>query len=443
MAPGGLCGGPMSDTPRIPAPWTMAGLREMPDPEEKWLAQGWAPEDANVLWAGYPKTFKTMLLQELAVALATATPFLGRFKVPERRRVGLILMEDARHRARRRYERIAAARGLTLWDSDSGIDGIFTWFRPPLRLSSVTDLEELAGHIEERGIEYLHIDSWAYVATGNSNDADEVTPQLQALSQLRQRFEGLTVGLTHHARKTIGDGNGDRLTDLIRNSSAFGAWYDVGVVLARRDEMAPVTVRAELRDYPSPDPFAFKVEDEHPAGPDFGPYPGGAIYLRATDTPPALVERSAAAERLAPAVATFLATHPGCSKRQLRDGIGARNPDVEAAFDLLVQTGRARFDEPEKRGQAGRCYPTVPHRAPTVPRAHPGDTVPGGAPHTPLIKGVGPGHGQSANGPGVSGGARSEGEFDCPTCGNPVGSRGVRCAGCAYTGNRRTSLELE
>jgi hypothetical protein len=427
----------MSATPRIPGPWTMAGLREMPEPEEKWLAEGWAPEAANILWAGYPKTFKTMLLQELAVAMGTGTPFLGRFRVPERRRVGLILMEDARHRARRRYERIAAVRGFTLWDQDSGLDNIFTWFRPPLRLSSVTDLEELAGHVETYGIEYLHIDSWAYVSTGNSNDADEVTPQLQALSGLRQRFPGLTVGLTHHARKAVQDRSGDRLTDLIRNSSAFGAWYDVGVVLSRPDEQAPVTVRAEARDFPSFDSFAFAVEDERPAGPDTGLHPGGYLRLRAIDTPPAMVQRAAKAARFRDPVMAFLRDKPGCSKNELRLGIEGDNMLIEAAFDGLCADGLAVYHAPDKRGQAGRCELRNGNLA--EPRWNLAESEPrtnlAGSLHTPV--GGAAAQRRSGGNPPDSEvkSANPDDDFECARgCGQPVGSRGVTCAACTYGG---------
>lgn len=416
---------------RIPEPWTMAGLREMPDHEERWLVEGWSPEDANVLWAGYPKTYKTMLLQELALAMATATPFLGRFQVPQRRRVGLILMEDARHRARRRYERIAQARGISLWDRASGVDGIFTWFRPPLRLSSAADMQDLAAHVEDRKLEYLHIDSWAYVATGNSNDADEVTPQLQALSGLRERFPGLTVGLTHHARKTTQDRGGDRLTDLIRNSSAFGAWYDVGVVLSRADELSPVKVRSEMRDFPAPDPFVFTVEDQIPAGPD-SVRPDGWLKIEAVKGSAAMAEREDAWRRLLGPLREFLTANPGASKRQMRDGIEARNSDIDLAFAWLESTGEVRYDAPEKRGQAGECHlisPTVPDRAPTVPGAHPGGTVPDRAPGA--LKGPGSGHTPTTSDTAQQTGHGSAPGFTCTAgCGNTVGGPKVTCVKC-------------
>src|SRR5690606_3139399 len=306
-------------------------------------------------------------LLELGVAATTATPFLGRFEVPTRYRAGIVLMEDRRRRVRRRLERIAQARGFALSDLDGWL---YLWFRPPIRLSEPAVMAELAAHVEAFGLDVLMLDNWALVATGDSNDADEVTPQLTALSGLRDRRPNLTVILVHHARKAGQDRGAERLTDIIRNSSAFGAWYDAGVVLARADELSPVTVRAELRDLPSPEPFVFTVEDQFPAGPEYGVQPGGWLRLVASDRNPALVEREAAAERYKGPVLELLRANPGCSKRQLREGIEGNNELILAAFDALVREGLARFEKPAKRGQAGRCYATVPDRAQSVPGAH-------------------------------------------------------------------------
>jgi hypothetical protein len=416
--------------PRIGPPLSIADLQALPEPEERWLVEGWLPEDCNALWAGYPKTFKTLLAEELAVALVTATPFLGRFRVPEPRRVGLVLMEDARHRTRRRLERLAMGRGLALSD----LDGLFLWFRPPLRLASAADLEELAGYVEEHRLDLLWVDSWSYVATGDSDDADVVTPQLQAFTRLRERRPGLAVGLTHHARKNGQDRGGDRLTDQIRNSSAFGAWYDVGVVLSRNDERSPVKVRSEMRDIPAPEPFMFQVEDQYPAGPDNGVHPTGWLRLQAMDGPAALMERETAWRKLLAPMRTFLAANPGCSKRELRGGIEGRNQDVDAAWKWLETTGEGRYDAPARTGHAGQCYLISPDRArpcPTVPGAHPGGTVPDRAP-TPL-KGGGPGHTPTPPEPPTGTGHGSDG-FTCACgCGRDVGGPNVTRIECRRT----------
>ena len=209
----------------------------------------------------------------------------------------------------------------------------------------------MRAHVERLELDLLWIDSWAYVAAGNSDKDDIVSPQLDALTRLRDSKPGLAVGLTHHARKTQGDTTAQRLTDVIRNSSHFSAWYDAGYVLSRTDETSPVTVRAELRDLPSFEPFAFRVEDQFPAGPENGLTPSGWLRLTACAGSPASVARDAAAAKLVPAVRECLTKHPGISKNKLREAIDKKGTDVDAAFDVLVAAGAARFDPPEKTGQ--------------------------------------------------------------------------------------------
>lgn len=412
---------------KLPAPLGVSEILAVEEPEEEWLAEGLLSAGGNILLAGYPKTFKTMWLLELGVALASATSFLGRFKVPERRRVGIVLMEDMAHRVRRRLSRLCWGRAVDL----RSLEGwLHFWFRPPLRLNDTTAVE-LAEYAVELDLDVLWVDSWSYVASGDSNSADEVTPQLQRLSSARSKRPGLTVGLTHHARKERGDSDGSRLTDAIRNSGAFGAWYDAGLVLARKGETSPVTVRAELRDYAAPDAFAFVVEDEDPASPQNGHRSGGWLRLRALDGSPAVVEREAAWQKLLPAVREFLAAHDGCSKRQLRDGIQGENALIEAAFEWLVATGEACFESPEKKGKAGRCHLLGADRAgPCRDRAAgtpAGDRADRAAPP------IGGGHGTPSTPSGEGDRAVAHpGEPDrcAGGCGRPVGRPGVTCPDC-------------
>lgn len=347
---------------KLPAPMGIPELLEVEEPDEEFLVEGLLPAGGNILFAGYPKTYKTFYLLDLAVSLASQTPFLGKFDVPERRRVGIVLMEDRAHRVRWRLKRLCAGRELRLSELE---DWLHFWFRPPLRLSDETAVE-LAEYAAELDLDYLHLDSWAYVAAGDSNSADDVTPQLQALSACRVDRPGIGVGLTHHARKAWGrDMGGTRLTDEIRNSSAFGAWYDAGFVLSRKDESSPVKVRAELRDHPAPDSFAFTVEDEDPAGPHNGYRSGGWLRLKVSEHRPEVVERIAAAEQLMPAVRDFLSEHPdGVSRSKLRDGITARNSDIEAAFELLEEAGEATYKPAPGPGKAStyRLLTTDPAR---------------------------------------------------------------------------------
>ena len=400
--------------------WELMGVEE---PAEEWLAEGLLPAGGNILLAAYPKSFKTMFLLELAVALTSATPFLGRFRVPARRRVGLVLMEDQAHQVRRRLMRLCAARGMAITEL---AEWLHLWFRPPLRLNDIT-IFELGNYAAELELDFLGVDSWSYVAGGDHNDAAQVTPQLQALSSIRAEREGITVHLNHHARKDRGDtADAGRLTDIIRNSSAFGAWYDAGVVLSRRDETSPVTVRVELRDHVTPEPFAFEVKDEHPATPHNGQRSSGWLRLRVSDHRPELVERRAAAEKLVPAVHEFLSSKPeGVSRTKLRNGVTGRNDDVEAAFDLLVEAGEAQHTPAESQGK-GAVYRLISNPAQPCPNPAPGRVAdhPAHPAHTP----VGGGRGQGRHREGASRGGAG---FECAAgCGRPVGRKGMACATC-------------
>ena len=374
---------------KLPPPMGITDLLKVEEPKEDWLVEGLTPVGGNVLLAGYPKTYKTMFLLELAVALASGTPFLGKFKVPQCRRVGIVLMEDQAHRVRARLKRLCAGRCITL----DSLDGwLHFWFRPPLRLKGTTAIE-LADYARELDLDFLGLDSWAYVASGDSNSADEVTPQLQALSYARVKRPGLTVLLTHHARKEQGQKNATRLTDIIRNSSAFGAWYDAGLVLARKDETSPVIVRAELRDYAAPDAFAFTVEDEHPAGHHNGFHAGGWLRLEASDHRTELVQHMAAVEKLVPAVRELLGLHPhGVNRTELRKGVRGNNENVEAAFDLLLEKGEAEHFPSEGPGREA-VYRLV-DGDPALPCPNPAPGSPGGGPAHPAPPPVGGGRGQ-------------------------------------------------
>jgi len=359
--------GPAESDRVLPAPIGVGDLLDLEEPDEEWLVEGILPLGGNVLIAGYPKTYKTMVLLELGVALASGTPFLGRFTVPERRRAGIVLMEDVAHRAKRRLVRLGQARGIEL----GRLDGwLYLWSRPPLRLDDET-VEELGQYAGELDLDLLAVDSWSYVAGGDSNSADEVTPQLLALSRCREQRPGLTVELTHHARKDPGLGVGQRLTDTIRNSSAFGAWYDAGLLLGRKDERSPVTVRTELRDYTAPEPFSFVVEDEEPAG-EGNARSTGWLRLRVSGHRPEVLERIEAARRLVPAVREFLREHPdGVSRTKLRGGITGTNTDIEAAFEVLVDQGEAEHTPSPGPGQAAvyrlrNGHPAEPCRDPAA-----------------------------------------------------------------------------
>src|SRR5262245_6344007 len=77
-----------------------------------WLAEGVLAAGQPAVIGGPAKSLKTSLAVDLAVSLGTGTPFLGRFKVPRRRRVAVMAGESGRAGLQALAQRVAKAKGV-------------------------------------------------------------------------------------------------------------------------------------------------------------------------------------------------------------------------------------------------------------------------------------------------------------------------------------------
>lgn len=341
---------------RLPAPLGILDLLEVEEPEHDWLFEGLISAGGNVLCAAYPKSFKTMFLLLVAVCLAAGKPLFGMFPAPVRRRSGLILMEDQAHRIRHRLARLCQGLGIALRDLDGWLH---LWFRPKIQLLDKPLMAELGAYARDLDLDLLAIDSWSYVAEGDSNSSDDVGPQLQAFGDLRDHRPGLTTWLTHHAKKTAGQDTSElRIADIVRNSIHFSAWYETGVLLERKAEDSNlVTIRTDLRDGAPPPALAVDVLDEFPADPPERPRSSGWLRMSAVAGDALTAVRNEAGKRLAPTVLDFIRENPGCSKRAVRGGVKGGNSDIDSALAHLKTSGEITVYEPVQKGKGAQYFP--------------------------------------------------------------------------------------
>jgi hypothetical protein len=297
-----------------PLPVTrLARLEAAPAQRDSWLIEGlWGAEAVGCL-GGLPKQGKTWLCLEMALAVASGRPCLGRFPVPTPGPVLLFCAEDQAHDVKARVAGIAKARDVDFDRLAVGWIGV-----PELHLDDLTHRRRLARTISEIGPRLLVLDPLVRLHRGDENSAADVSELLGFLRTL-QREHHLAIVLVHHVRKS---GARDPGTAL-RGSGDLHAWGDSNLYIVKRDGRPTVVV--EHRAHRAPEPFVIKLD-------------GDPTRLVVDDSAPET------ANPLDDKLVKLLSAGP-LTRTVLRQRLGIRNETLGEAIDRLVAAGRVlRFD---------------------------------------------------------------------------------------------------
>jgi hypothetical protein len=284
--------------------------------EQRWLVTGLWSEQAVGIVGGEPKCCKSFLALDLAVAVASGTPCLRHFSVPQPGRVLLYAAEDALHVVRRRLEGICGAAHLSLQDLD-----VHVITAPTVRLDLPTDRTRLERTVEQYKPRLLVLDPFVRLHRIDENASGEVAPLLAYLRTL-QRQHSLAVLVVHHARKSAGN---MRAGQALRGSSEFHAWGDSNLYLRRSGNELNLTV--EHRAAPSPPSIALELAQR-----------GDALALervQSTTTQP--LPPSSVDERIVSALSDSDRPLPIAELRSL---CRVRKATLYARLTELVTTGR-------------------------------------------------------------------------------------------------------
>lgn len=223
------------------------------DDEPAWLVEDlWSAGAVGVI-GGAPKSFKSWLSLEMAVAVASGKPCLGRFDVASPGPVLLLAAEDAPVDVRDRLQGVAQARGVDFAILDVGLI-----LEPSLRLDRAEDLGRLRMTLAKWRPRMLILDPWVRLQRAHENDATEVSAILASLRELSRTFK-LAIVLVHHTRKSPAEQSGQAL----RGSSDFHAWGDSNLYLTRRGD--DLVLFVEHRAAAAPAPVTLRlVSDDGP-----------------------------------------------------------------------------------------------------------------------------------------------------------------------------------
>lgn len=180
---------------------------------EEWLIEGLWEYDSVGLIVAPPKSYKSTLITNMAVAVASGKPFDGRKVIQG----GVLILqgENSLVAEKSRMMNIAGTTDLPIYYVQSSIN--------------LDNIEVLKRTIIENNIKMLVIDPlYLLFGSGNMNLQVDVTPKLRTLTELRKET-GCSIILVHHTRKT--DGSSELSTSDINGSGFFEGWYESLIML--------------------------------------------------------------------------------------------------------------------------------------------------------------------------------------------------------------------
>lgn len=246
-----------------PLPVCLASELEQPDTQPRWLVEPLWSRAAVGFLAGTPKLGKTWLGLDLALSVATATPCLDTFDVPEPGPVLAFLAEDHPSVVRQRLEGLCRHRRLDLERVP-----VHVITAPALRLDLELDRQRLADSVARLAPKLLLLDPLVRLHRRDENHAGDVAELLAFLRQL-QRAHHLAIVVVHHMRKNAASHTGQAL----RGSGDLHAWTDSALYL--RHHHNRLVLQAEHRAAPAPVPFEITLRSR----------PDGATRLELVQTP--------------------------------------------------------------------------------------------------------------------------------------------------------------
>jgi hypothetical protein len=285
------------------------------DQAQRWLVeQLWGDSSVGVL-GGAPKCAKTWLGLDLALSVATGTPCLGKFPVPQPGPVLVYLAEDALPLVRERVAGMARHRRLQL----AAVD-IQVITAPTLRLDREPHRSCLFQTARRLRPRLLLLDPLVRLHAIDENHAGEVAALLAYFRSLQRQLD-LSVILVHHTRKNaaagVAAGQG------LRGSGDIHAFGDSNLYLRRAREHLLLTSEHRAAPAIPPVPLQLVAGDAHNTHLE--------VIANFHDPPPRSLQDQVL-ELLAPGVIL--------TRAKLRDTLGVKNQRLGEALESLEQAGR-------------------------------------------------------------------------------------------------------
>jgi len=234
---------PTTDAPKLPRFYVHPAAQFSEGAPLDWLIRGVIPRAELVVMYGEPGSGKSFLALDMAVAVATGSPW--REKKVRQGRVVYVAAEGATG-FRKRLHATAEDRGLSLADLPLGVIADAPDLMQSADATAIARALAAAG-----GADLIVIDTFARVMPGaNENSGEDVGKVLKHCKGIAQAF-GAVVLMVHHSGKDASKG--------ARGWSGLRGAADTELEVVRSDAARSVTV-SKQKDGEDGAEFAFKLE---------------------------------------------------------------------------------------------------------------------------------------------------------------------------------------
>lgn len=303
------------------------------------IIDGLLPAEGVGWLAGEEKVGKSLYALAEALCVALGEPVLGRFAVPQRRRVLFVEEEDTPRRTQQRLRALLRGHDLDPDDPDVRVD-LDDWMRLSVWAGVSLDDPGMVGRLEatiaDFGPAVCYLDVLRKLTTRDLNRAHEAGALLATLDRLRRTY-GVAFRVVHHYRKVQGFRVG-RGSQEISGSFVLGAWAEHSLFfepLGRKQGI--IRVEVQSKDGPPLPSFTLRVEAEG------APYAPTRLRLQLEE-----VTEQTAAETLAAQVlqavgvlpaSPALAGKPGVSLKAILEVVKRSDRPVRSALKKLAAEG--------------------------------------------------------------------------------------------------------
>lgn len=244
-----------------------------------WLIEGFWPVGSHGIIAGPPKSYKSILVMEMAISIASGTSLFGIYPVKHRGTVLYIQNENPDWSVDDRIRKMLAYKGIETIVDAVEIDGKIEFVEMPipfysvdynLNLNDEADkdwLEETVGKFQPK---MVILDSLYMMMSGvDENSMKEVAPMMNwILHNLAKKYNCAVVVLHHWNKNT----KGSRDTRML-GSQAFRAWVDsqINAQTEEKEEHTVTFYREFPRSYGTLSPVKVKFNMGEPGNDMYNP----------------------------------------------------------------------------------------------------------------------------------------------------------------------------